>query len=155
MGEMKNVPNERKKEAGQILNEFKIFVETKYDGLKGSTSSIQDQASSIDLSLPGDELPLGARHPITMMKNRIISIFQRLGFAVAEGPEIEDDFHNFTALNLPEHHPARDMQDTFIYSKILTGCSVLIQAIRRYVKWKKVSCPSVSFVPAVYIVMKR
>ena len=114
MGEMKNVPNERKKEAGQILNEFKIFTESKYEELKQSTNgSSQSTVSSIDLSLPGDELPLGARHPITMMKNRIISIFQRLGFAVAEGPEIEDDFHNFTALNLPEHHPARDMQDTF------------------------------------------
>jgi phenylalanyl-tRNA synthetase alpha chain len=114
MGEMKNVPNERKKEAGQILNEFKVFVETKFDELRQSTvNGQQSTASNIDLTLPGDELPLGARHPITMMKNRIISIFQRLGFAVAEGPEIEDDFHNFTALNLPEHHPARDMQDTF------------------------------------------
>jgi phenylalanyl-tRNA synthetase alpha chain len=63
--------------------------------------------------LPGDPLPLGSHHPISLMKNQIISIFQRLGFSVAEGPEIEDDFHNFTALNLPEHHPARDMQDTF------------------------------------------
>lgn len=113
MGEMKNVPNEQKKEAGQILNEFKIFVETRFESLKSSTSNLESQISNIDLSLPGDEQPLGARHPITLMKNRIISIFQRLGFAVAEGPEIEDDFHNFTALNLPEHHPARDMQDTF------------------------------------------
>ena len=114
MGEMKNVPNERKKEAGQILNEFKIFTESKYEELKQwANGSSQSTVSNIDLTLPGDELPLGARHPIMMMKNRIISIFQRLGFAVAEGPEIEDDFHNFTALNLPEHHPARDMQDTF------------------------------------------
>jgi phenylalanyl-tRNA synthetase alpha chain len=114
MGEMKNVPNEQKKEAGQILNEFKQFTEAKFEELKQSSNgSQQSVASDIDLSLPGDELPVGARHPITLMKNRIISIFQRLGFAVAEGPEIEDDFHNFTALNLPEHHPARDMQDTF------------------------------------------
>lgn len=113
MGEMKNVPNERKKEFGQVLNEFKLFVEAKYEELKSSLSDIGHQASGIDLSLPGDPIPLGSRHPITLMRNRIVSIFQRLGFAVAEGPEIEDDWHNFTALNLHEHHPARDMQDTF------------------------------------------
>jgi phenylalanyl-tRNA synthetase alpha chain len=113
MGEMKNIPVERKKEAGQLLNEFKLFVETKYDKLKNSIADIGQQKSNIDLTLPGDELPLGSRHPVTLMRNRIVSIFQRLGFAVAEGPEIEDDWHNFGALNLPEHHPARDMQDTF------------------------------------------
>lgn len=113
MGEMKNVAVENKKEAGQLLNEFKIFVEAKYDELKGSTTSTEQLASTIDLSLPGDTLPIGSRHPVTLMRNRIVSIFQRLGFAVAEGPEIEDDWHNFGALNLPAHHPARDMQDTF------------------------------------------
>lgn len=113
MGEMKNVPADRKKEFGQVLNEFKQFAENRYDELKASATSGQEAASGIDLSLPGDPLPLGSRHPITLMKNRVISIFHRLGFAVAEGPEIEDDWHNFTALNLPEHHPARDMQDTF------------------------------------------
>jgi phenylalanyl-tRNA synthetase alpha chain len=113
MGEMKNVAVENKKEAGQLLNEFKIFVERKYDELKDSTSNIEHQTSKIDLSLPGDVQPIGSRHPVVLMKNRIVSIFQRLGFAVAEGPEIEDDWHNFGALNLPAHHPARDMQDTF------------------------------------------
>ncbi len=113
MGEMKNVAVEQKKEAGQLLNEFKLFVEGKYDELKGSTTNNEQQISNIDLSLPGDTLPLGSRHPVVLMKNRIVSIFQRLGFAVAEGPEIEDDWHNFGALNLPAHHPARDMQDTF------------------------------------------
>ena len=113
MGEMKNVPVEQKKEAGQLLNEFKVFVETTYDQLKGSASDIQTHTSTIDLSLPGDILPIGSRHPVILMKNRIVSIFQRLGFAVANGPEIEDDWHNFGALNLPAHHPARDMQDTF------------------------------------------
>lgn len=113
MGEMKNVPNERKKEFGQVLNEFKLFVEAKYEELKSSMSAIGHQSADIDLSLPGDPILLGSRHPITLMRNRIVSIFQRLGFAVAEGPEIEDDWHNFTALNLHEHHPARDMQDTF------------------------------------------
>jgi phenylalanyl-tRNA synthetase alpha chain len=114
MGEIKNVPIEKKKEAGQLLNEFKQFTEARFEELKQSAAgSSQSAVSNIDLTLPGDELPPGARHPVTLMRNRIISIFQRLGFAVAEGPEIEDDFHNFTALNLPEHHPARDMQDTF------------------------------------------
>ena len=113
MGEMKTVPAEKKKEFGQILNEFKQFAEAKLEELKTSTSNVEHQTSNIDLSLPGDPIPLGSRHPITLMKNRVNSIFRRLGFAVAEGPEIEDDWHNFTALNLPEHHPARDMQDTF------------------------------------------
>ncbi len=114
MGEMKNVAPENKKEAGQLLNEFKVFAEAKHQSMLDS-SDLQDVTAddSIDLSLPGNELPLGTRHPISIVKNKIISIFQRLGFAVAEGPEIEDDFHNFSALNLPEDHPARDMQDTF------------------------------------------
>ncbi len=112
--EMKNVPGEQKKIFGQVLNEFKQFAEGKYEEWKLSTSNGQQvQSSDIDLTLPGDPLPLGSRHPISLMKNRIISIFQRLGFSVAEGPEIEDDWHNFTALNILENHPARDMQDTF------------------------------------------
>jgi len=118
MGEMKNVAAENKKVAGQLLNEFKLFTEAKYEELKSQTSNgRQTLASDLDLSLPADPLPLGSRHPISLVKNRVISIFERLGFAVAEGPEIEDDFHNFTALNLPENHPARDMQDTFYISQ--------------------------------------
>ena len=118
MAEMKNVPNEKKREFGQVLNEFKIFAENKYEELKSVTrNQLPETVNQIDLTLPGDALPLGSRHPISIVKNKIISIFQRLGFAVAEGPEIEDDWHNFTALNLPEDHPARDMQDTFYISQ--------------------------------------
>ena len=118
MGEMKNVAAENKKQAGQLLNEFKLFTEAKYDELKSQIFNGKTTAGAeIDLTLPGDPLPLGSRHPISLVKNRIVSIFQQLGFAVAEGPEIEDDFHNFTALNLPENHPARDMQDTFYISQ--------------------------------------
>lgn len=118
MGEMKNVAAENKKEAGQLLNEFKLFAEGKYEEIKSSSNNEQrDTVNNIDLSLPADSLPLGSRHPISIVKKQIVSIFQRLGFAVAEGPEIEDDFHNFTALNLPESHPARDMQDTFYISR--------------------------------------
>jgi len=114
MGEMKNVTADKKREFGQIMNEFKLFAEAKYDALKALTSNdSQSIEAGEDLSLPADSLPLGSRHPISLVRNRIVSIFQRLGFAVAEGPEIEDDWHNFTALNLPENHPARDMQDTF------------------------------------------
>lgn len=114
MGELKNVPVEQKKEAGQVLNEFKQFVEAHYESLKAQSSNATVATdSTLDLSLPGDPIPVGSRHPVTLMRNQIVSIFQRLGFAVAEGPEIEDDWHNFGALNLPPHHPARDMQDTF------------------------------------------
>jgi phenylalanyl-tRNA synthetase alpha chain len=118
MGEMKNVAAENKKEAGQLLNEFKLFTEAKFEALRSQPGNDQPVTTNdIDLTLPGDNLPLGSRHPISLVKNKIISIFQRLGFAVAEGPEIEDDFHNFSALNLPENHPARDMQDTFYISQ--------------------------------------
>ncbi len=119
MGEMKNVAAENKKEAGQLLNEFKVFTEAKYEELKLSSSngSAAEQEPGLDYTLPGDVLPLGSRHPISLVRNQIVSIFQRLGFSVAEGPEIEDDWHNFTALNLPENHPARDMQDTFYISQ--------------------------------------
>ncbi len=114
MGEMRNVPNENKKEFGQILNAFKIFAEEKYEVLKTANSPLTTANSpQIDWSLPGDNIAVGTRHPLTVVRNQMVSIFKRLGFAVAEGPEIEDDWHNFTALNLPENHPARDMQDTF------------------------------------------
>ena len=112
--EMKNVPADKKKEFGLILNEFKQLAEAKYESWKSQAgTSDTSESSKQDLTLPADNIPLGSRHPISLMRNNIITIFQRLGFAVAEGPEIEDDWHNFTALNLPEHHPARDMQDTF------------------------------------------
>ncbi|MFY7963317.1 MAG: phenylalanine--tRNA ligase subunit alpha [Chitinophagaceae bacterium] len=122
MGEMKNVPNDKKKEAGQILNEFKIFVEEKYNLLKENTQEVDDAiADKTDWSLPGNPAIVGTRHPLNLVRNQIISIFQTLGFAVAEGPEIEDDWHNFGAMNLPEDHPARDMQDTFYINNAKNG----------------------------------
>lgn len=112
--EMRNVPADKKKEFGLILNDFKQLAETKYENWKQQLEGSGTTAvAAIDVTLPGDALPLGTRHPINLFLNHVISIFNRLGFSVAEGPEIEDDWHNFTALNLPEHHPARDMQDTF------------------------------------------
>jgi phenylalanyl-tRNA synthetase alpha chain len=123
MGEMKLVAPDQKKQFGQLLNEFKLFAEARYEELKSAAANGQPSAKAEeqDLSLPGDPLPLGSRHPVSLVRNQIVSIFQRLGFAVAEGPEIEDDWHNFTALNMPEDHTARDMQDTFYISKILIG----------------------------------
>jgi len=115
--EMKNVPADKKKEFGQILNEFKQLAESKYDGAKETVNRQPSTVNQMDWSLPGDPIQVGTRHPISIVKNRIIQIFGRLGFSVAEGPEIEDDWHNFTALNLPEDHPARDMQDTFYIHK--------------------------------------
>ena len=119
MGEIKNVPNEQKKEFGQLLNSFKTFAEERYEALKNGLQDAEapTDTTDFDWSLPGDPIPVGTRHPLSLVRNQIVSIFKKLGFAVAEGPEIEDDWHNFTALNLPEHHPARDMQDTFYLNK--------------------------------------
>ena len=118
MAEMKNIPPGNKKEFGLILNAFKVFAEDRFEALKESLGSANKQAvANIDWSLPGDPVPVGTRHPLSIVRNQMASIFKRLGFAIAEGPEIEDDWHNFTALNLPENHPARDMQDTFYLNK--------------------------------------
>jgi len=112
-GEMKSVPADKRKEAGQILNDFKLLAENKFESAKQSVQTRKSSKQEIDLSLPGDPIQIGSRHPVVLVRNRIVTIFQQLGFSVADGPEIEDDWHNFTALNLPENHPARDMQDTF------------------------------------------
>ena len=115
MGEIRNVINERKKEYGQLVNEAKQVAEAKFAELKASLESAAEEsaAGEIDLTAPGEPIPLGSRHPISATRNRIVSIFERIGFVVVEGPEIEDDWHNFTAMNTPEDHPARDMQDTY------------------------------------------
>ena len=112
-GEIKNVPNERKKEFGQLVNSVKQAAEEKFAIHQAQLQSNTDVAENIDLSLPGDITTTGSRHPIQLVKNRIIEIFSKIGFNVEEDREIEDDWHNFTALNMPEDHPARDMQDTF------------------------------------------
>lgn len=123
--EFKNVPNDQKKEFGQVINQLKNTATTKVADLK---TALETQAVSKgqygDLTRPGEPVEIGARHPISIVKNRIIDIFSRIGFNVSEGPEIEDDWHNFTALNLPEHHPARDMQDTFF---IQTNPDILLR----------------------------
>ncbi len=112
--ELKNIPNEQKKEFGQVINQLKTTATNKINSLKASLENHLETVGKYgDLTRPGEPVEIGARHPISLVKNQIIDIFSRIGFNVSEGPEIEDDWHNFTALNLPEYHPARDMQDTF------------------------------------------
>lgn len=116
--DFKNVPNEQKKQFGQALNELKEKAQLKIDNLKAAQASTSsNNAKHIDLSKPVSEMELGARHPLSIIRNQIIEVFNRIGFSVSEGPEIEDDWHNFSALNFPEEHPARDMQDTFFIEK--------------------------------------
>jgi phenylalanyl-tRNA synthetase alpha chain len=112
--EFKNVDASLRKDFGQALNNLKKSAEGKVAELNDSLESSTSQKSFYgDLTRPSEPINLGSRHPISLVKNQIIDVFNRIGFTVSEGPEIEDDWHNFTALNLPEYHPARDMQDTF------------------------------------------
>jgi phenylalanyl-tRNA synthetase alpha chain len=111
---IKEVPGERRKDFGQLVNSVKQAAEEKFAEAKEKFESKNgSEGEQIDLTLPGDVTTTGARHPIQIVRSRIIEIFKRMGFAVEEDREIEDDWHNFTALNMPEDHPARDMQDTF------------------------------------------
>jgi phenylalanyl-tRNA synthetase alpha chain len=123
--EFKNVPNEQKKEFGQVINQLKTVAEEKVKSIQDALES-KESAVGIygDLSRPGEPMHMGSRHPISIVKNQMVDIFSTIGFNVSEGPEIEDDWHNFTALNLPEYHPARDMQDTFF---IQTNPDVLLR----------------------------
>ena len=116
--EFKNIDNKQKKEVGLILNKLKNVAQQKVDDLILKLSKKSKNSTTInDITRPGDPIEIGSRHPISLVKNRIIDIFSKIGFTISEGPEIEDDWHNFTALNLPEYHPARDMQDTFFIEK--------------------------------------
>ena len=115
--DFKQVAPEDRKELGQLINSLKQAVQKKIVTLKEKLESSGDTTTTdLDLTLPS-EAPLGSRHPLSVVRNEIIEIFSRIGFNISEGPEIEDDFHNFTALNFPEDHPARDMQDTFFIEK--------------------------------------
>jgi phenylalanyl-tRNA synthetase alpha chain len=112
--EFKNVDQSMRKDFGQALNRLKNIAEEKVTTLNENLDkSKEDKGFYGDLTRPSEPIELGSRHPISIVKNQIIDVFSRIGFTVSEGPEIEDDWHNFTALNLPEYHPARDMQDTF------------------------------------------
>ena len=118
-----------KKNYGQKINDLIVLVQTKYDELISRTSKTQKKNYE-DYNKPGFPIQIGSLHPITIVKNRIIDVFSKLGFGLSESPEIEDDWHNFTALNLPEDHPARDMQDTFFIQRdpdllLRTHCSTI------------------------------
>lgn len=123
--EFKSVPKEQKKDFGQVVNQLKKTAEEKVTSIQEALESKEESKGVYgDLTRPGEPFTLGSRHPISLVKNQIIDIFSNIGFNVSEGPEIEDDWHNFTALNLPEYHPARDMQDTFF---IQTNPDVLLR----------------------------
>ena len=117
--DFKNVPNDQKKAFGQALNELKTLAQEKFRSLADAldNSSSESASQGIDLTLPDVPNQNGSIHPLTITRNKIIEIFERMGFNVASGPEIEEDFYNFTALNFPENHPAREMQDTFFIEK--------------------------------------
>jgi len=117
--EFKTVSVEEKRELGQVLNVFKQLAEAKHKSLLEQLADKADkkESSAQDLTLPGKGFELGSRHPLSLVRKEIVGIFNKMGFIVAEGPEIEDDWHNFSALNFPEEHPARDMQDTFFIEK--------------------------------------
>lgn len=118
--EFKSAPAEEKRALGKELNELKKLAEERYEDAKKaltSQSSEEDEKGTMDLTLEGEGVELGSRHPLSLVRKEIVQIFNKLGFSVSEGPEIEDDWHNFSALNFAPEHPARDMQDTFFIKK--------------------------------------
>lgn len=115
--EFKALPGDEKRNVGKPLNELKQAASVKVEELKANATQGGGVKMHYDLTRPGGEIGLGSRHPVNLVKNEIIQIFERIGFNVSEGPEVEDDWHNFTALNFPEEHPARDMQDTFFVAR--------------------------------------
>ena len=115
--DFRTVPNDQKKEIGQRLNELKVMATDKINALREGVEAKAETLADIDLTRPAAMQPLGTRHPLSLVRNEIISIFSRLGFTIADGPEIEDDWHVFSALNFAEDHPARDMQDTFFIQR--------------------------------------
>ena len=121
--EFKTIGAEEKKEIGQRLNELKQRLEQKLSEISWEETGNQEK-NKIDLTRPGKSTPLGSLHPLTMVRNELIQIFSKIGFSVSEGPEIEDDWHNFSALNFPPDHPARDMQDTFFIESAVEGLSL-------------------------------
>ncbi|MDK2843155.1 MAG: phenylalanyl-tRNA synthetase alpha chain [Anaerophaga sp.] len=115
--EFKDVPNDQKKSVGQAINQLKAAAQETINNLKEQFEESQLTSGTTDLTLPGTFMPVGSRHPLSIIRKQIVDIFGRIGFTVAEGPEIEDDWHVFEALNFPPEHPARDMQDTFFITQ--------------------------------------
>jgi len=115
--DFKDIPSEQKREVGLKINQLKQYVADRIEALLSGITEESGNEKIIDLTLPGPPLQSGARHPVSIVRNEIISIFERLGYTISEGPEIEDDWHVFSSLNFPPEHPARDMQDTFFIEK--------------------------------------
>ena len=115
--DFRNVANEEKKVVGQLLNDLKNKAQDKINELKETFDNQQNNTNDLDLTRSSSPIELGTRHPLSIVKNEIVDIFARIGFTISEGPEIEDDWHVFSALNFPPEHPARDMQDTFFIEK--------------------------------------
>lgn len=113
MAEFRNVPNEQKREVGQQINALKTALQEKMDELRAALATQEADHSGLDLTRTAYPIKFGSRHPLSIVRNRIIEIFSNLGFSLADGPEIEDDWHVFSSMNFAEDHPARDMQDTF------------------------------------------
>ena len=117
MTELRNVPAEERPQAGKIINEAKKWAEAQYQAKSEQIAQIelaaQNAREAVDITMPATRRPAGSLHPITIVKDQMVDVFAGMGFEIYEGPEIEDDYHNFTALNVPKNHPARDMQDTF------------------------------------------
>ena len=117
MADFRNVPADQKKSVGVAINELKTLATEKINALKEATELREDGTDELDLTRTPSPVKLGTRHPLSLVRDETISIFRRLGFAVAQGPEIEDDWHVFSSLNFADDHPARDMQDTFFIQR--------------------------------------
>ncbi|MCL2727908.1 MAG: phenylalanine--tRNA ligase subunit alpha [Bacteroidales bacterium] len=146
--EFKTVPPEQKRELGQLINDLKNRATEKINTIKEQAGEAEQKQSALDSTLPGDALPLGAQHPISITRSEIIQIFSRLGYSVLDGPEVEDDWHVFGALNFAPEHPARDMQDTFFITSgdnpvILRThtSSVQVRAMERMKPPIRILCP--------------
>lgn len=134
--EFKKVAPELKKELGQKINALKTRINDKIAEMKSALENTEtDSDAAIDMTRPGSNDPIGSRHPISLVRNEIVDIFARLGYTVAEGPEIEDDWHVFSALNFPPEHPARDMQDTFFIRKTRISCCGRTPVRSRCARW--------------------
>ena len=146
MADFRNVPAEMKKEVGMKLNDLKAKAQEKIAALKEAVDTQDCGTDELDLTRTAYPVSLGTRHPLTIVKNEIVDIFSRLGFTLAEGPEIEDDWHVYSSMNFADDHPARDMQDTFFVEARRTSCSVRTRPPYRPVSWKASSLPSAWFV---------
>ena len=155
MGEMKNVAAENKREMGKVLNDLKVLAESKHEEIKKSNDGQQSPAAkSIDLTLPGNALPVGGRHPISIVRNKIVSIFYRLGFAVAEARRLKTTGIILRRSIYPKTILPGICRILFISMRIRFGFYVHIPVVCRFGRWKKEFCPSGLFVLAAYIAMK-